>query len=54
MLGSAKIFREKKSPLWVIIYILIYREVNKGLYVVARNFFPLLLNCSAWPYLGPA
>ena len=27
---------------------------NKGLYVVARNFFLLLLNCSAWPCLGPA
>ena len=31
-----------------------YREENKGLYVVARNFFLLLLNCSAWPCLGPA
>ena len=31
-----------------------YREANKGLYVVARNFFLLLLNCSAWPCLGPA
>ena len=30
------------------------REVNKGLYVVAINFFLLLLNCSAWPCLGPA
>ena len=27
-------------------------EVNKGVYVVARNFFRLLLNCSAWPCLG--
>ena len=24
------------------------------MYVVARNFFLLLLNCSAWPCLGPA
>ena len=32
----------------------LYRGVNKGLYVVARNFFLLLLNCSAWPCLGPA
>ena len=32
----------------------IYREGNKGLYVVARDFFLLLLNCSAWPCLGPA
>ena len=31
-----------------------YREVNKGLYVVAKNFFLLLLNCSARPCLGPA
>ena len=31
-----------------------YREVYKGLYVVVRNFFLLLLNCSAWPCLGPA
>ena len=32
----------------------IYRGGNKGLYVVARNFFLLLLNSSAWPCLGPA
>ena len=33
----------------------VYRGGNKGLYVVARNFFLLLLNCSsAWPCLGPA
>ena len=32
---------------------LLYRGGNKGLYVVARNFFLLLLNCSAWPCLGP-
>ena len=31
-----------------------YREVNKGLCVVGRNFFLLLLNCSAWLCLGPA
>ena len=31
-----------------------YREVNKGLYVVARHFFLILLNCSAWLCLGPA
>ena len=31
-----------------------YREAKKGLYVVALNFFLLLLNCSAWPCLGPA
>ena len=31
-----------------------YRGENKGLYVVARNFLLLLLNCSAWPCQGPA
>ena len=31
-----------------------YRARNKGLYVVARNFFLLLLNCSAWPCLAVA
>ena len=31
-----------------------YRVRNKGLQVVARNFFLLLLNYSAWPCLGPA
>ena len=37
-----------------------YRAQNKGLYVVARNFFLLLLNCSdcyltkyAYLYSGP-
>ena len=24
-------------------------DIQRGLYVVARNFFLLLLNCSAWP-----
>ena len=32
----------------------IYRYRLKSLYVVARNFFLLLLNCSVWPCLGPA
>ena len=32
----------------------LYRGGNKGLYVVAWNFFLLLLDCSAWPCLGPA
>ena len=31
-----------------------YRAPGKCLYVVARNLFLLLLNCSAWPCLGPA
>ena len=31
-----------------------YRNSLKGLYVVARIFFLLLLNCSARPCLGPA
>ena len=33
---------------------ILYREENKGLYVVARSFFLLLLNCSTWPCLGTA
>ena len=33
---------------------LLYRARNKGLCVVARNFFLLLLNCSAWPCLAAA
>ena len=31
---------------------ILYRDRLKGLYMVARNFFLLLLNCSAWPCLG--
>ena len=31
-----------------------YRAEKKSWYVVARNFYLLLLNCSAWPCLGPA
>ena len=34
--------------------IMVYRDRLKGLYVVARNFFLLLLNCSAWPCLAVA
>ena len=32
----------------------LYRARNKGLYLVARNFFLLLLNCSAWTCLAVA
>ena len=32
----------------------LYKGGNISLYVVARNFFLFLLNCSAWPCLGPA
>ena len=32
----------------------LYRARNKGLYMVARSFFLLLLNFSAWPCLGAA
>ena len=32
----------------------IYRDRLKGMYVVARNFFLLLLNFSAWPCLDVA
>ena len=31
-----------------------YRAEKKSWFVVARNFFLLLLNLSAWPYLGAA
>ena len=31
-----------------------YRAEKKSWYVVARNFFLLLLNFSAWPCLGAA
>ena len=33
---------------------ILYREVNNGLQVVARDFFPLLRNYSAQPCLVPA
>ena len=29
-----------------------YRAPGKSVYVVARNFFLLLLNCSSWPCLA--
>ena len=32
----------------------LYRDLLKGLYVVAINFFLLLLNCFAWPCLANA
>ena len=32
----------------------IYRDEIYSLYVAGWNFFLLLLNCSAWPCLGPA
>ena len=31
-----------------------YRWGNKGVFMVATNLFQILLNCSAWPCLGPA
>ena len=33
---------------------LLYRDRLKGLYEVAIIFLLILLNCSAWPCLGPA
>ena len=33
---------------------IVYRDRLKGLKVVARSLFLLLLTCSAWPCLGPA
>ena len=35
-------------------FLVLYRAPGKSLYMVARYFFLLLLNCSAWPCLGPA
>ena len=35
-------------------HIYIYRAEKKSWYVVARSFFLLLLNFSAWPCLGAA
>ena len=35
-------------------YIQVYKDLLKGWYVVARNFFLLLLNCSGWPCLAVA
>ena len=32
----------------------LYRAPKKCVYMVARNFFLLLLNFSAWPCLGAA
>ena len=42
------------SKLFYVECIATYRGGNKGLYVVARNFFLLLLNCSACSCLGHA
>ena len=45
---SSCVWRTRRCPA------VVYREVNKGSSVVARNVILLLLNCSAWPCLGPA
>ena len=37
-----------------VAFLFVHRAREKGLYVVARNFFLLLLNCSAWPCLAVA
>ena len=49
------------GPAWVLLIWIckelissLYRDEQKGLYVVARILFLLLLNYSAWPCLGPA
>merc|ERR1739842_13568 len=44
---------EDQKPLLSFSTCNMYRAPGKCLYVVARNFFLLLLNCSAWPCLGP-
>ena len=38
----------------VVVWKLLYRYWLKSLYMVAWNFFLLLLNCYGWPCLGPA
>ena len=38
----------------VVVWKLLYRYRLKSLYMVAWNFFLLLLNCYGWPCLGPA
>ena len=45
---------EKKCLVQLGMQRLLYRDRLKGWYVVARNFFLLLLNFSAWPYLAVA
>ena len=45
---------EGRDVILVIENILVYRAEKKFWYMVARNFFLLLLNFSAWPCLGPA
>ena len=42
----------RRSTLWQ--WSVYYRDRLKGLYVVPRSFFLLLLTCSAWPCLVPA
>ena len=39
---------------WELNLLQLYRDRLKGLYVVARILFLLLLTSSAWPCLGPA
>ena len=52
-IGIGEIHRVRWKSQWISQWIF-YRGGNKGLYVVARNFFLLLLNCLAWLCLGPA
>ena len=44
----------EEIPILEQLLVALYRGGNKGLYVVARNFFLVLLNFSAWPCLGAA
>ena len=52
-LFAAEWSQEKRKKRWNLEHTY-YREVKKGLYVVARNFFLLLLNGSAQLCLDPA
>ena len=55
MLGDDELSNQSLSRITTreLRYFMRKRE-NKGLYLVVRNFFLPLLNCSAWPCLGPA
>ena len=45
--------RDARAPVELCSSEISHIAIYRGLYVVARNLFLLLLNCSAWPCLGP-
>ena len=52
--GFCKSIEREREAIVTLGWIIIYRAEKKSWYVVARNFFLLLLNFSAWPCLGAA